>query len=156
MGLLQELSHQECSRQVCTHIMAAKVEPESDSTVTEVPGAERLQRQHRREMYPFLPSDTGTRACPCSRPCSGSVFFTHRGGSHKPPASIQHVERNFCWDLATNKGRPYLCRKWVFSCLPVAVSKAHLRGEVLNLHSSPLCLCSRDEQSPSQQRATSP
>lgn len=119
--------------------MATKVELELGIGVPdgwETPGSERLQRQRQREMHPFLLADSGTRARPLSQSsqCLSSVM--HPGGRHRTPASIQ---QKIVFVGTMNKGWPRLCRKGVLSFLPVAVSEAAcLKGEVLNLPSSPL------------------
>lgn len=87
-------------------------------------------------MHPFLLADPGTRARPLSQSsqCLSSVM--HPGGRHRTPASIQQKS---VLVGTMHKDRPHLCRKGVLSLLPVAVSEAAcLKGEVLNLPSSPL------------------
>lgn len=119
--------------------MATKVELELGSGVPdswETPGSERPQRQRQRERHPFLLADSGTKARPLSQSSQYLSSVMHPGGRRRTPASIQQ-ESVFVGTL--NKGRPCLCRTGILSLLPVAVSEAAcLKGEVLNLPSSPL------------------
>lgn len=80
------------------------------------------------------------RAFPVSHASQSSPCLS--SASHLHPAHYRQLMQGPCH---THRGWPQGCRKCVLSGLSLAVSKAHLSREVLNLPSSPLYPPTRDE-----------